>query len=77
MSRVDGRPCQSEGAPRKVDHIDHQPFMESPQMIPVLAVAFVLGSLIALAFAALDTVRFVRRTGDQVPAALTYRAYLV
>jgi hypothetical protein len=46
-------------------------------MIPVLAVAFVLISLIALAFAALDTVLFVRRTGDQVPAALTYRAYLV
>ena len=46
-------------------------------MIPVLAVAFVLGSLIALAFATLDTVRFVRQTGDQVPVALTYRAYLV
>jgi len=46
-------------------------------MIPVLAVAFVLGSLVVLAFAALDTARFVRRTGDQVPAALTYRAYLV
>ena len=46
-------------------------------MIPVLAVALVVGSLIALAFAALDTVRFVRRTGAQVPAALTYRAYLV
>ena len=45
-------------------------------MIAILAVAFVLGSLVALAFAAIDTVRFVRRTGNQVPADLAYRAYL-
>jgi len=77
MSRVDGRPCPSPDVRANVADIDHQPFVESLQMIPVLAVAFVLGSLIALAFATLDTVRFVRRTGDQVPAALTYRAYLV
>jgi hypothetical protein len=46
-------------------------------MIAILAVAFVLFSLAAIAFAAFDTVRFVRRTGERVPAALTYRAYTV
>jgi hypothetical protein len=46
-------------------------------MIAILAVAFVLLSLAGIAFAAFDTVRFVRRTGEQVPAALTYRAYTV
>ena len=59
-----------------MDDIDHR-LHGVPLMIPVLAVAFVLVSLIALAFAVVDTVRFVRRTGNQVPAALTYRAYLV
>ena len=46
-------------------------------MIAILAGAFVLISLIGLAVAAVDTVRFVRRTGTQGPAALTHRAYLV
>ena len=46
-------------------------------MIAIFAVAFVLLSLAGIAFAALDTARFVRRTGEQAPAALTYRAYTV
>jgi hypothetical protein len=44
-------------------------------MIAIILVAFALLSLAGIAFAVLDTVRFVRRTGEQVPAALTYRAY--
>jgi hypothetical protein len=40
------------------------------------AVAIVLVTFIALAVAVADTARFVRRTGNQVPADLAYRAYL-
>jgi hypothetical protein len=42
----------------------------------VVALAFVVISLVALAVAVADTVRFARRTGYQAPADLTYRAYL-
>ena len=41
-----------------------------------VALAVVLISLIAIAVAVADTVRFARRTGNQVPADLAYRAYL-
>ena len=41
-----------------------------------LGVAVVLISFIAIAIAVADTARFVRRTGNQVPADLAYRAYL-
>ncbi len=41
----------------------------------LVAVAAVLVSLAFIAFAVVDTMRFIRRTGDQFPAALTYRAY--
>jgi hypothetical protein len=42
----------------------------------LVALAAVLIALAFIAFAVIDTVRFVRRTGAQAPAALTYRAYL-
>ena len=45
-------------------------------MTSILAVAVVLVTLIALAIATVDTARFVRRTGNHVPADLVYRAYL-
>jgi hypothetical protein len=41
-----------------------------------LAVAVVLISFIAIAIAVADTARFVRRTGNQVPADLAYRAFV-
>jgi hypothetical protein len=44
-------------------------------MIAILAGAFVLASLVVIAFATLDTVRFARRAGEQVPATLAFRAY--
>jgi hypothetical protein len=42
----------------------------------ILAFAVVLATFIAIAIAVADTVRFVRRTGNQAPADLSYRAYL-
>ena len=45
-------------------------------MISILAVAVVLATFIAAAIAVADTARFVRRTGNQVPVDLAYRAYL-
>ena len=45
-------------------------------MTTVLVLAFVLISVVALAIAVVDAVRFVQRTGNQTPAALTYRSYL-
>lgn len=45
-------------------------------MTSILAVAIVLISFVAIAIAVADTARFVRRTGNQVPADLAYRAYL-
>jgi hypothetical protein len=42
----------------------------------ILAVAIVLVTFIVLAVAVADTARFARRTGNQVPADLAYRAYL-
>jgi hypothetical protein len=45
-------------------------------VISILAVAVVLVTFVALAIAVADTARFVRRTGNQVPADLAYRAYL-
>ena len=45
-------------------------------MISILAVAVVLVTFVALAIAVADTARFVRRTGNQLPADLAYRAYL-
>ncbi len=45
-------------------------------MTTILAVAIVLISFIAIGIAVADTARFVRRTGNQVPADLAYRAYL-
>ena len=44
-------------------------------MTPV-ALAVVVISLVAIAVAVVDTVRFARRTGSQVPVNLAYRAYL-
>jgi hypothetical protein len=46
-------------------------------MTTALILAIVLISFIAIAIAVVDTMRFVRRTGNQAPAALTHRAYLV
>ena len=45
-------------------------------MTTALALAFILVSVVAMAIAFVDTARFVRRTGHQVPTALTYRSYL-
>ena len=45
-------------------------------MATLIAVAVVLGTFIAIAVAVADTARFVRRTGNQAPADLAYRAYL-
>ena len=45
-------------------------------MTSILAVAVVLFTFIAIAITVADTARFVRRTGNQVPADLAYRAYL-
>ena len=45
-------------------------------MTTVLVLAFVLISVVAIAIAVVDAVRFVRRTGTQMPTALTYRSYL-
>ena len=45
-------------------------------MTTALVLAFVLISVVAIAIAFVDTVRFVRRTGNQAPTALTYRSYL-
>jgi len=45
-------------------------------MTTVLVLAFVLISAVAIAIAVVDAVRFVHRTGNQMPAALTYRSYL-
>ena len=45
-------------------------------MTTALVLAFVLISVIAMAIAVVDTVRFVRRTGNPMPTALTYRSYL-
>jgi hypothetical protein len=42
----------------------------------LVALAAVLISLAFVVFAVVDTLRFVRRTGGQMPVALTYRAYL-
>ena len=45
-------------------------------MTSFLAVAVVLISFIAIGVAVADTARFVRRTGNQVPADLAYRAFV-
>ena len=45
-------------------------------MTSILAVAVVLATFIAVAIAVADTARFVRRTGNQMPTAVTYRSYL-
>ena len=45
-------------------------------MTTVLVLVFILFSVVAMAIAAVDAVRFVRRTGNQMPAALAYRSYL-
>jgi hypothetical protein len=45
-------------------------------MPTVLVLAFVLISVVAIAIAVVDAVRFVQRTGTQMPTALTYRSYL-
>ena len=42
----------------------------------VVALVVVLISIVGIAVAVADTVRFVRRTGNQVPANLAYRAYV-
>ena len=45
-------------------------------MTTVLVFAFVLISVVAITIAVVDAVRFVSRTGNQMPTALTYRSYL-
>ena len=45
-------------------------------MTTFLVLAFVLISVVAMAIAVVDAVRFVNRTGSQLPTALTYRSYL-
>jgi hypothetical protein len=45
-------------------------------VITALAVGIVLVTFIVIAIAVADTARFVRRTGNQAPADLAYRAYL-
>ena len=45
-------------------------------MTTALAIGIVLVSFIAIAIAVADTARFARRTGNQVPTDLAYRAYL-
>ena len=45
-------------------------------MTEFLILAVVLIAVGALAIAFGDTLRFVRRTGSQLPTALTYRSYL-
>ena len=44
-------------------------------MITALVLAFVLISVIAIAIAVVDTVRFVRRTGNPMPTAMAFRSY--
>jgi hypothetical protein len=58
--------------------LTHRPITApgEPPVATILAVAAVLVAFLAIAVAVADTARFIRRTGTQAPADLSYRAYL-
>ena len=75
MSGVDACPCRQRDDAATFDTSTNHPQPES-LVTTILAVAIVLISFIAIGIAVVDTARFVRRTGNQAPADLAYRAYL-
>jgi hypothetical protein len=77
MSPIDACPCRRRADAAIVDTSTDQPQPELPPVTSIVAVAVVLITFIAIAIAVVDTARFTRRTGNQVPADLAYRAYLV
>jgi len=76
MPGVDACPYRQRDHAATFDHIDQSPTTGVALVTTILAVAIVLISFIAIGIAVADTARFVRRTGNQAPADLAYRAYL-
>ena len=76
MPWVDACPCPLWGGAAIVDSSTNRPLIGVHEVITALAVGIVLVSFIVIAIAVADTARFARRTGNQVPADLAYRAYL-